>query len=314
MLDLIDFKKEFLKCCRNELYAAGASDFDIEERKVNKPQYGELNGLLFKRPEDNCAPTLYVEDFYEMYRKGWSVAGLSHDAVETVMNSLQCAEALVREDLDFSSDTGRLRARLINKTRNREYLRDVPYRDAGCGFVFIADVESGEFRAVITRGLLEESGLDKDDLFDKAIINTAANYPAVMYDLSEAVCNEPGEGENLLDGPAPSNRPPEGAMFVLSNSRMFWGAGALFYPGVMEKIKAVMKDDYYILPSSVHELIIVAAEGNDPKKLAEIVRSANRSVVSDAEILADDLFMYCSGKLIRVSYGGIIPPRGALLC
>ena len=72
--------------------------------------------------------------------------------------------------------------------------------------------------------------------------------------------------------------------------------------------------DFYVLPSSVHEFILIAVEDQDPQQLADLVRSANRSVVKDSEVLSDDLYICESGILNRVSFGGLIPECSAHVC
>lgn len=81
-----------------------------------------------------------------------------------------------------------------------------------------------------------------------------------------------------------------------------------------ERIHELLGGDFYVLPSSVHELILLKAEDQDPKQLADLVRSANRSVVKENEILADDLYVCESGRLCRVSYGGVIPACSDKVC
>ena len=98
------------------------------------------------------------------------------------------------------------------------------------------------------------------------------------------------------------------------NTGIFWGAGTLFYPGMIDRLHELLGGDFYVLPSSVHELILIAVDDQDPQQLVDLVRSANRSVVKDNEILADDLYICESGELHRVSFGGVIPACGDVLC
>ena len=308
------FKKEFVSLCRNELCESGPEDMQIEERKVNKAQRGMLNGMLFRKDGLSCAPTLYVEDFYKAYRSGSKITDLSHEAISTVIRSLSMADKLARDSFERFADPGNLRLRLLNKSRNKDYLKGKPVRDAGCGFVFIAEIDGGEYGAVITDDLIHETGMTETELFDKALKNTINNYPPVLQDLAESACERPDECENLLNGPAGMAPAGYGPGFVLTNSKFFWGAGALFYPGVIDRIRELLDGDFYVLPSSVHELIILAVEDQDPQQLVDLVRSANRAVVRDDEILADDLYICESGELHRVSFGGVIPACGDMIC
>ena len=168
MLDLLRFKKEFVSLCRDELCESGPGDMVIEERKVNKAQRGVLNGMLFRKEGLNCAPTLYVEDFYKAYKAGSSIPDLSHQAVETVVRSLGMANMLSAESFERLADPVNYRVRLLYKNRNKEYLKDKPALEVGCGLAFIAEIDGGEYGAVFTDALLKETGMSKDELFDKA--------------------------------------------------------------------------------------------------------------------------------------------------
>ena len=315
MLDLISFKDEFVSQCRSALFDLGAADMKIEERTVNKSQRGTLNGMLFIREGHNCAPTLYIEDYYTAYKAGNSIKHLSHSAVETAISSMETADMLAKETEELLGDPQRnLRVRLINRGRNKEYLKGIPCMELECGFVFVAEIGQGEYGAVITDSILEDYEMTIDELFDTAIENTSERYPAVLHDLGESVIGDPESCVNLLTQPVVRAPAGAGPGFVLTNSRYFWGAGALFYPGVMDRIHELLGGDFYVLPSSVHELILIPEDGQDEQLLARMVRSANRSVVDDSDILADDLFICESGRLRRVSYGGVIPPSTGLPC
>lgn len=313
MLDLIGFKEEFVSQCRSTLCESGEDDMKIEERKVNKAQRGVLNGVLFRKEGLECAPTFYIEDFYKAYRDGTSITDLSHEAVDTAIRSMGMAGFLARDSFEMLGDPGKLRVRMLNRGRNKEYLKGIPCLELGCGFVFIAEIGSGEYGAVITDALLKEYEMTVDELFDTAISNTAERFPAVLQDLGESVISDPGECRNLLDPETETAPAGAGPAFVLTNSRFFWGAGALFYPGVISRISKLL-GDFYVLPSSVHEFILIAVEDQDPQQLADLVRSANRSVVKDSEVLSDDLYICESGRLNRVSFGGVIPECSAHVC
>ena len=82
-------------------------------------------------------------------------------------------------------------------------------------------------------------------------------------------------------------------MYVLTNSTGSLGAAALFYPDVKEKAAELMGSDYYILPSSVHEVILVPDNPSiDAKDLCKMVKEANRTVVEEKDILSDNVYHY----------------------
>lgn len=298
MMNIMDFKNEFIGSCRSELIRAGAHELQIEERTVNKAQTGALTGLCFRSPASVCAPTLYVEDFYKMYRDGHDIDDLGQEAVGSVIQSLQCEELFPPEDFDIRECTDRLRTRLIGSGINADLLETTPHLKVCDGLALIAYMVSGDFRALVTADLLADAGMDPDELIEAALACTSEHERPVLYDLTDAVASEPDERSNLLaEG---TSAPAEGRMFVLSNTDLFWGAGALFYPDVIPAVHRVLGGDFYVIPSSVHELIIVPEDIGDPGHLKEILQSANRTVVSEEDILSYELYLCSSGVLERV--------------
>ena len=70
----------------------------------------------------------------------------------------------------------------------------------------------------------------------------------------------------------------------------------LLYPGMMEMIADAAGGSYYVLPSSVDELIIVPDEGNlSLRRLKTTVRSINRSIVEEKDFLSDNVYYYDAG-------------------
>ena len=67
----------------------------------------------------------------------------------------------------------------------------------------------------------------------------------------------------------------------------------MFYPDVKEKAAEIIGGDYYILPSSCHEVILVPDTLEvKAKDLCEMVKEANRTVVEDKDILSDNVYHY----------------------
>lgn len=70
------------------------------------------------------------------------------------------------------------------------------------------------------------------------------------------------------------------------------GAICLLYDGILDQIWKFLKEDYYIIPSSIHETLIVRASEADVDKLNEIIQEVNHSAVSPEEVLSDHAYFY----------------------
>ena len=101
-----------------------------------------------------------------------------------------------------------------------------------------------------------------------------------------------GGGKNLLDD-NDYEWDNDGAMFILTNESGIFGASALFYPGVIDRISEILGVGFYILPSSVHEVIIVPDVGNrNAEDFKYMVLEANRTVVEPKDVLSDNVWYY----------------------
>lgn len=303
MLDYTGFKNEFITLCRQKLdesaFASTSNKVFIEEHTVKKAQYGELTGLIFRTGGSTCSPTIYVEDFFRMYKSGLSVDDLSLAALANVVPYINTTPDFPENAFE---DAANLRVRLLNSSRNREYLKSVPHIDSGCGLALIAEVRSGEFRAVVTDGLLDSMEISRDELFETALENSAVEEPPVLYSLPELLEEGHCSCRNYLNEGGSPVLASDITLYMLSNKECFRGAAVLFYPGMTAKLCELLGGAFYVLPSSVHELLLLPVAEGDPQKLGSIISSANRTVVSDDDYLSDDLFICEAGTLRKISF------------
>ena len=90
----------------------------------------------------------------------------------------------------------------------------------------------------------------------------------------------------------------EECMYVLTNMTSCNGSGAIFCDELLEKIQTKLDCDYYLLPSSIHEVIIVPDEGGyDRSELDAMVKTINATEVDANDRLADHVFYYSGGRL-----------------
>ena len=88
-----------------------------------------------------------------------------------------------------------------------------------------------------------------------------------------------------------------GGMYVLTNEQKTYGASLLAVPGIMGKVDQLFPEGYYILPSSIHETIILPKPCGVPaKELGEMVRDINRTQVNREERLSDCVYEYDKEK------------------
>ena len=82
-------------------------------------------------------------------------------------------------------------------------------------------------------------------------------------------------------------------LFVLTNPMRHFGASCLLYPGILEQIACQLGENFYLLPSSIHETMIVP-EGQSPslETLQEMVKEINETQMDVEEVLSDYVYYY----------------------
>jgi len=93
-------------------------------------------------------------------------------------------------------------------------------------------------------------------------------------------------------------------VYVVSNEFEFFGANALLYSDVLKKVVKNIGTDCYILPSSVHDLVVLSTETFSEKaKLINLVKETNNEHVRVSDRLSDSIYLYRleNGTLERVT-------------
>lgn len=186
-----------------------------------------------------------------------------------------------------------LRVRLMDMKSNKETLENAVYQPVGCGYALVAYMELPEEIgdggiANVPRGLAEVSGFSQRRIMIDAMLGSCAmDYPKLcpLHDMLFG-----NNSTNLIPGEVRS----EGeSLLVLTTEDGRLGASALFYPGVQAMIGRIVGGDYYVLPSSVHEVLIMPDDGHEnPRELAMMVHEINEHEVSPEERLGNKVLHF----------------------
>ncbi len=326
-----DFMLDTEKVVSEHFERKGLGDIKITQCEIVKLNDETLHGLNLTPEGQRAGWTLYFDDLYGRYENGESPAELLEEA------AFRCEEVLDYElpaepeslDLRFESIKDRLTVRLIGVRKNMRYMKGRPYIDVGCGLALISVINSernvtSEWALSVTDELLRnEIRCGREELLTAALDNTVRIEPPVLTTLSECVYSNYVRRFRVNNYIEETTDRPEDvkAAFMLTNKSAFFGSAVLFYPGVMEKIASLFGCGYYVLPSSIHEVMIIPdAAGPDVPGMFHTVHEANTTVVDHCDLLSDDIFHYdpetCGLKIVREKPEGSVrdrPRRGKFI-
>lgn len=303
-------------------------EVEIKTHKVYKNNGVLLQGICALEKGRNIAPTVYLNEFCNSYEKGEAFGKIINKIVHFMENNRVVNDLDVDFFMNYESVRKKLVLRLIHREKNKELLEQVPFlkfKDLAivCHCVMITE-EIGRGSILIHKHHLEAWNIVEDTLFQDAFENSPKMEPYSILKMSDMmknilkesikeqideICEEyPQDREVLLERTLESMareiEEKHIPMYVLTNSNRYYGAACLVYPDMLEKIGNMLQEDFYILPSSVHEVIFVGkTECVDSFTLNEMVEEVNRTQVDEEEWLSDHVYLYQrkNQKLISVT-------------
>ena len=144
---------------------------------------------------------------------------------------------------------------------------------------------------LVTDSMLRSYGITADQLHEDALEAAVQTHPATLRNMTDVMRDLMGDAAALF---APDEPSP---MWVASVEGGQNGACAIQYPDFLEQAAETLGGDFYVLPSSIHEVLFVADDGSmDLSYLEEMVRSVNETY---AEVLTAKKQAYAEYRQVK---------------
>ena len=295
------FKKkvleEFIGYLDNEF-----KDYQLKVNKVMKVNQ-VLTGVCVAPqdpPRAYAAPTFYIEYMYEEYKDGVPFPVIMANTARVMENALKGEKPKV-PSFSARSILDNVVMQLIGVAGNEEYIKGLPHREFLDMVIIyrrlISFDECGVMSFVIDNDLADYAKITEEQLYKKAYKNTDKILKPICRDMRTLLKDMSG-GVDIPE----SEDPSEPKIFVITNEHKYLAATALLYPQVFEDITRDLGSDLVILPSSVHDLIVMPDDVHfEGSGLKEIVEDVNSNHMSKAEVLSSNVYRYKKGDL-KVSF------------
>jgi len=250
----------------------------------------ERVGLTITDKHINISPTIYLEEYFKQFETGISIQDIVKNLIEVYHEVKFEHTWQVNTVKDFEIMRSKIVYKLIHAKKNETLLQNMPYiayLDFAIVFYILFEVdESGTATIPITHELIQLWDVSLDVIQQNAFLNAPRLLPASFKPM-QIVINEL-MGTNCIEEECTEN-----LMFVLTNSLRTFGAACILYDGMLDKISEEIGESYYVLPSSIHEMIIVP-ESNSPSRahLDEMITEVNQTQVDEEELLSECVYYY----------------------
>ena len=297
--DYQEFKDSFKDLVEKTFEDKGIHDVEVENRLVDKVNE-TYDSFTVKHTGSDVGVNISVTEAYAAYANDEADAKTIANAmvdrtVEALLNAPTISNG-INDIQNYDVMKNKLVMEVVSSETNAELLETIPHKDIeDMAVIYRFDVKDmvGEGATVIvTNKMLENYGITPEQLHEDAVKNAPEIRPIVIQGMAEVLAKQMGVEDLDMLG---LNIPPEQEqIFVASVPDNVHGAGILAYEDFMDKAsERVGNQSFFILPSSIHELLIVPDNGMmDLHSLEQMVKEVNATTVDPSEKLTDNVYHY----------------------
>lgn len=269
-----------------------------ESRKINE----SYDGITVLKEGQTIAPAINLNQLYGDYQRHGDMDRIFETIGEIVTKQPDGVDLGALESYDLAKEN--LFIRVSNAETNKDLLDQVPHETVGdlavTYHIMIGQDDDGFGSTMVTNDLLDKYGISAEQLKADAMENSAKILSPALESMNNVMARMMGMDHLTLDS-VPFEQAVENfnfreeGMFVLTNTNALNGAAVMFYPEVLEQLGEHAGVDLFIIPSSVHETILIPDDGVMKRPdLESMIRDINAHEVSPKDRLSDSLYHYDS--------------------
>ena len=293
-MDFEEFKNTIMDLVSKEVEDRGLEDISMKLTTIDSPD-GMTDRLMVSVGDSKMSMAFRLKEIYSSVQDGEDIDHAVYKMVNTIEDSISVIKNKEQDVKSFISD--------YEQVKDHTYLRMIPgdspiLKDTPHKMVedmaLVVNIhlesfsdENGRSCVVVSKPLMEMYGVDEKQLFADAEKNSLANEPMVFTPLGDMIKNLI-ESENL-----PSPEEAGIVTYIATNKSGFQGAAVAGYPDFCEKAAEAIGGSFYMLPSSVHEFILIKDDGMPKAKdLNAMIKNVNETVLEPRDILSAQCYHY----------------------
>lgn len=285
--------QEFVDAVFRDVEEKAAREFKVQVHDTVKNNGIRLTGIA--AVEESGGPCVYLNEPYREYQDG----EMQYDEIvdEVFYQLADSRNALQGIDVEkfkkWENIQGNIRVKLVNAEQNRELLKMLPHRlflDLAVVY-YVMVIERGEEIGMflIHHGHMEVWGKDEEALYQTAMKNMRVDGDADFFSMETLI--------KQVCGAPPMDRWQDTGMYILTNRSKRFGASELLDKGTLRMMADQMGDGFIVLPSSIHECIVLRPRvPSKYEDLAYMVRAVNDAEVSEEDRLSNHVYAYSQNE------------------
>jgi len=275
-------------------------DIKLQRNNITKNNGVVKDSITVKLPDTAIAPVLYLDNLYELHKDGYSISELVDKTVHDLDRHIKNAPEI--PVLTAESAMENLYCTVVNTASNEEMLKNVPHEKLEDLSVVARFKVGNDGSFLVTNDICKTLRMTPEEVMEAAHANTE-RQKFTCQSMNE-VLREIILGEGMPESYADEIIHTQGEqcpMWVLSNESRIDGAVAMASQDTLKEAHEKLGEDYYILPSSRHEVILVPQSMvSNVEDLKSMVHEVNITEVSETDRLSDSVYHF-NGKHLSIA-------------
>lgn len=282
----------------------------VQINHVVKNNEVELDGLVIFEEGETLSPNIYLNSYYDKKMNGATIESISEEIIHlyyAARNEKRREE--YQFEFSFEEQKNNIIYRLVNYKKNKKILGELPhirFMDLAITFhCLVKQDDEGIGTIRITNDIMKQWEVSLKTLIKLASQNTPKLFPVrirtmeeVIRDILKKDMQEALNPYDMQDAMIDSllsdlDKDKKIPMYIMTNIQGINGASTLLYQKTLNSFANELQSDFYILPSSIHEIILVPFQEQFSKdSLRSMVCDVNQTQVPVDEILSDHVYIY----------------------
>lgn len=301
--------QEFVKNIKEELQKQVGSDLEVVVQKTEKNNGLKLDGVLIKGKGDVAVPVHYLQGYFEEFEKGKSFEWCVSKILEMEVFHQGKAPEVLPLIHNWEKASQSVFPMVINREWNQETIKNMPNREfmdlAIIYYVKMEPVDIGEASAKVSNDLLRLWGICEEELYDTAMANlkekSGPEIKGMSHVLQEMIFDnvqkemreQVGLEEVMEELRKEMEKEGREGFYVLTNRDKVKGAACLLYTELLARFGEQIGTNFFILPSSIHESLLVPDFGGmQVEELRTMVKEVNEKEVAVDEVLSAQVYYF----------------------
>ena len=292
--------KELIDCLRKRT----ANNLTFDYQQVVKTNDTYLDALVVQEEHNPIGKTIYLDGLLKEHSEGATIENIANRILDIckkkeeieAMDSNQIFKQM--QDWEYLMD-GHITFKLINRENSKQYLNGktfIPFLDLAVLFCMTVDgISHGIGTVAIPAEVSKSWGISLEDAFKQALTVVQKMFPLKRRTLKDLMFElvRKATGEEAAEEIFSLLRAMDTDMIVQSNTDMLNGATTLLYKDSFSQLcKELDTDALFIIPSSLHELLLLRKVDIEGSALKMMVEDVNRTHVAADEILSSNIYVY----------------------